>query len=145
MPRPKKYRTIGLPPQIIGFKPFGSVTKSFDVIFILFEEYEALKLADYVNLNHDEAATKMNVSRPTFSRIYENARKKVAKAFVEAKNIAIKGGNVKFEKEWLKCGNCNIIVEKNSEYLNCNNCSSENLQNITEDLNLNINHKNKIA
>ena len=38
----------------------------------------------------------MNVSRPTLTRIYENARRTIAKALVEGKMIFIEGGNASF-------------------------------------------------
>jgi len=50
-----------------------------------FDEYETIRLLDYEGLMQEEAAERMNVSRPTLTRIYENARKTMAKAFVEGK------------------------------------------------------------
>ena len=65
---------------------------SAEPVVLLYEEYEALRLADYDALKHDEAAVKMKVSRPTFARIYENVRKKIAKAFVESRPIKFDAG-----------------------------------------------------
>jgi predicted DNA-binding protein (UPF0251 family) len=56
--------------------------KSNEVILRL-EEYEAIRLLDYQNLTQEQAAVHMDVSRPTLTRIYEEARNKVATAFVE--------------------------------------------------------------
>jgi predicted DNA-binding protein (UPF0251 family)/predicted Fe-Mo cluster-binding NifX family protein len=78
-----------------GYNPQRSVTTNTG-IDILFEEYEALRLADYVGLKHDEAAEKMNVSRPTFARIYESVRKKIAMAFVESRPIHFEVGSAFF-------------------------------------------------
>ena len=47
------------------------------------DELESLRLADYEGLYHEEASKKMGVSRPTFGRILESARKKVASALVK--------------------------------------------------------------
>lgn len=47
------------------------------------DEMESLRLADYEGLYHEQASKKMGVSRPTFGRILESARKKVASALVK--------------------------------------------------------------
>ena len=59
----------------------------------LLEEYEAIRLADYEN-SHEEAAQRMNISRPTFTRLYDKARKH-SPAFIESKSIVIRGGIMK--------------------------------------------------
>ena len=71
MPRPKRYRTIENPPIMEGFKPFGISMTDLEPVILLFEEYESMRLADYLGLTQEQAAEKMNVSRPTFTRIYE--------------------------------------------------------------------------
>jgi len=60
------------------------------------DECEALRLADYKGLSHEEAGEEMGVSRATFGRIIENARKTVADALVNGKAIRIEGGNFQF-------------------------------------------------
>ena len=99
MPRPKRKRKIFSLPQAEGFKPFGVNINDAEAVELLLEEYEALKLADYHNLTQEEAAKKMNISRPTFTRIYDKARKTIALAFVEGKIIIIKGGDFHIDKE----------------------------------------------
>jgi predicted DNA-binding protein (UPF0251 family) len=74
-----------------GFKPFGIPMRELGSVVMLFEEFEAIRLADYENLTQEEAAEKMNISRPTFTRLYDKARKTIAKAFVEGKAIIIQG------------------------------------------------------
>jgi predicted DNA-binding protein (UPF0251 family) len=58
------------------------------------DELESLRLADLGGLYHEEAAARMNVSRATFGRIVETARRKVAEALVEGKALRIEGGAV---------------------------------------------------
>lgn len=99
MPRPKRERKIFSLPLIKGFRPFGNKGVEVETLTLLFEEYEAIKLADYNLLNQEEAAKKMDISRPTFARIYENARQKIALALVEGKAIVIEGGNVSLNNE----------------------------------------------
>ncbi len=100
MPRPKRKRKIFSLPQAEGFKPFGVNINDAEAVELLIEEYEALKLADYHNLTQEEAAKKMNISRPTFTRIYDKARKTIALAFVEGKIIIIKGGDIHIDNEY---------------------------------------------
>ena len=38
-------------------------------------------------MHHTEAARLMGISRPTFARIYESARRKIAQALVETREI----------------------------------------------------------
>jgi len=98
-PRRKRYRRISALPSIQGYKPIGIPRKQIGEVVLLFEEYEALKLADYENLTQEEAAKRMDISRPTFTRIYDSCRKKLARAFIEGKAILIEGGDVRFEKD----------------------------------------------
>ena len=58
------------------------------------DEFEALRLADLDGLYHDRAAASMGVSRATFGRIVEAARRKVAEALVGGKALRIVGGVV---------------------------------------------------
>jgi predicted DNA-binding protein (UPF0251 family) len=53
------------------------------------DELEAIRLADYEGLYHEEGATRMQVSRPTFGRILSEARRKVAEAIVDGKALRI--------------------------------------------------------
>lgn len=56
----------------------------------LFEdELESLRLADLLSYSHEEAAREMKVSRATFGRIVESARKKVADAILNGKAVRI--------------------------------------------------------
>lgn len=57
------------------------------------DELEALRLGDYEGLYHEEAATRMEISRATFSRIIERARKKVVDALLHSKSIHVTGDN----------------------------------------------------
>ena len=107
MGRTKKDRRIQMAPHFSGFKPQGVQCKIGEDVFINFEEYEAINLCDYELLTQAEAAKLMNVSRPTFTRIYESVRRKIAKAFVEGSCIHFEGGNVAIAN-WYKCNHCKI-------------------------------------
>lgn len=58
------------------------------------DEYEAMNLLDYQGLGQEEAAVLMEISRPTVTRIYAGARKKIAQALTEGLAIQIEGGPV---------------------------------------------------
>lgn len=94
MPRPDKVRHIGSMPDVKQFRPHGGRTVSLDKVELTLDEYEAIRLADYEGLEHSEAAVLMNISRPTFSRVLDKGRRKIALFLVEAKPLDIHGGNV---------------------------------------------------
>ena len=56
------------------------------------DEFEAIRLSDYLNKGQKEAARSMHVSQQTFSRVLKRARKIVAEALVTGKIIKIHGG-----------------------------------------------------
>ena len=95
MPRPRKCRHIGFKPGITYFKPRAVPLRYLEEVCLSFEELEALRLKDMEGLEQEEAATRMQVSRPTFQRILASARKKVAEALLEGKAIRIEGGDFK--------------------------------------------------
>ena len=55
---------------------------------------EALRLADLNGQYQEQAAEQMKISRATFARIVEVARKKVADALINGKALRIQGGPV---------------------------------------------------
>jgi predicted DNA-binding protein (UPF0251 family) len=125
MPRPKKKRKVNRPPKMLGFKPFGIRFCDTDQVVMQYEEYEAVKLVIHENLSQDEAAEKIEVSRPTLTRIYNSALKKIAEAFVEGKSIVIKGGDFEFDKDWYKCGSCFKLIDSNQDSKTCGDCTDD--------------------
>jgi len=112
MARTKKQRLIERAPSFNGFQPFGVQNTSTKEVCLTFEEYESIKLCDYDLLKHEEAANLMNISRSTFSRIYESSRRKIAKAFVDVCTIRIDGGSASLYHDWLKCPECGVSFMK---------------------------------
>ncbi|PKQ63998.1 DNA-binding protein [Labilibaculum filiforme] len=123
-------RKVVEPPRFKGYRPFGVNSKSRKSIDLLYEEYEALKLADYDFLKHNEAAELMGISRPTFARIYESARRKIAAALVEAKEIKTVYGNAVMDKDWYLCSKCNarFNIPATMEKEICPACNSKNIE-----------------
>jgi len=133
-PRPKRYRRVFSPPKIKGLKPFGVPFVMSESVSLQYEEYEAIRLADYENLPQVEAAKKMDISRPTFTRIYEKARKKIAEAIVDGKSIIIEGGNVEFDKQWYRCNKCHNVFNAIGNNIVCPNCDSTEIEHINNSI-----------
>jgi predicted DNA-binding protein (UPF0251 family) len=76
-----------------GFRPFGVPAYDLDPVILLLEEFEAFRLVDFLGRTHAEAAEEMGISRPTLTRVYEQARRTVATAFALGKAILIEGGD----------------------------------------------------
>lgn len=133
-PRIKVFRKILNPPIIKGFKPYGkdSEKQKPGLVNLLYEEYEALRLSDYDKLKHLQASALMGVSRPTFTRIYASALGKIAKAFVEGKQITIEGGKIYFDSNWFHCCECLCYFnnpEKETKIEACPLCGSPQIEN----------------
>jgi predicted DNA-binding protein (UPF0251 family) len=126
MPRRRRLRKVLSPPGFMGFKPYGIMQKKRDCVELLYEEYEAIKLADYNLMNHQEASQLMGISRPTFARIYETARRKIALALVETKEIKTVFGYVWLDGNWFICNNCNarFTIQDLLNEQNCPLCKS---------------------
>ncbi len=116
-----------MPPKMEGFKPFGTALKKHKTVGLLYEEYEAIRLVDYENLTHREAAGKMNISRPTFTRLYDKARKNIAKALVDGKTLLIKGGTFITDNYWYRCYSCHETMISIKPTNQCRKCDSENI------------------
>jgi len=56
------------------------------------DELESLRLSDLLAYSQENAAKEMKVSRATFGRIVESARKKVADAILNGKAVRINKG-----------------------------------------------------
>jgi predicted DNA-binding protein (UPF0251 family) len=118
------------PPHFKGFRPIGLPEENNPVV-INYEEYEAIRLSDFELNSHVEASEIMGISRPTYTRIYESARRKVAQAFVLGKAIVFEGGKVYFDSEWYSCNSCGCWFnhpEKEHEIKNCTLCGSVNIE-----------------
>ena len=103
MPRPVKCRRVAFLPGVNYFKPAGIPLRVLDEICLSIEEVEAIRLKDVEDLDQAQCAEKMNVSRPTFQRVLESSRKKVADALLNGKAIKIEGGNFETAMQRLCC------------------------------------------
>ena len=94
MPRTKRCRRIGRSPNAFIYKPAGIKACDLEEIVLEMDEMESVRLADEQGLYHADAAEKMGVSRQTFGRIIEKARKKIATALVNGMVLRIEGDGV---------------------------------------------------
>ena len=93
MPRGSKCRRVAFLPPVKAFNPVGVPLAKMDEVVFKVEEIEAIRLKNHLNLEQEECALMMEVSRPTFQRILTEAYAKVADAFTNGKAIRIEGGS----------------------------------------------------
>jgi len=93
VPRPRKRRRIGRQPQPGIYKPAGVALNDLRMVRLLQEELEALRLADVESHSQSESAFQMGISRSTFQRILNHARRQVALALCEGCALQIEGGS----------------------------------------------------
>jgi len=96
--RPKKTRWVKCVPGERCFKPRCKPLSKLKDVYLALDEFEAIRLADLVELKQIDAAKLMHISRPTFSRIVASARKKVTDGLVNIKVIRIEGGCCKIKR-----------------------------------------------
>jgi predicted DNA-binding protein (UPF0251 family) len=109
MVRPIKDRLVAFNPDVSYFKPRGIPLMELEEVVLKVDECEAIRLADLMNLSHEEAGKQMGVSRATFGRIVQRARKSVADAVINGKAIRIEGGQYRFvdDVRVFLCRGCN--------------------------------------
>jgi len=95
--RPVNCRSVEGLPKVTCFLPEGIPPARLQNVVLSVDEVEAMRLADLLGLYQVDAAEKMKVSRQTFGRIVQSARRKIAEALVEGKTICIEGGNIDHE------------------------------------------------
>lgn len=94
MVRPHKERCVNSLPTACIYKPAGIPARELEWVTLTLDEYEAIRLIDHENMEQKDAAELMGISRPTVTRIYGAARKKIAHALVLGQALKIEGGPV---------------------------------------------------
>jgi len=132
MPRKKINRTVSQPPLYGEFKPTGVAGKFLSQIELNLDEYEALRLSDYKGMTQEEAANEMNISRPTFTRLIEIARKKLVEFIITGNKLKIKGGNIHFSNNVFKCFDCEqmFVLDIRTTVTKCPSCNSTSIKNL---------------
>jgi len=137
MVRPKKNRIVAFEPDVSYFKPRGIPMIDLTEVNLTVDERESIRLADFIGMSHEEAGIRMGVSRATFGRIVQQARKAVADALINGKAIKIEGGNYSLasEKRIFICSNCNNRWEEpcgTGRPQSCPSCNAENFYRISD-------------
>ena len=137
MVRPQKNRIVAFNPDVSYFKPRGIPMLALDEVCLTIDERESIRLADLLGMSYEEGGRNMGVSRATFGRIVQRARKAVADALINGKAINIEGGNYKIinEERVFKCRKCNYKWNKSrgtGRPQSCPLCNGENFYRILE-------------
>ena len=134
MARPVKLRRVAQLPNAGFFRPMGVPANALQEVCLSLEEVESIRLKDLEGLEQEECAQRMQISRPTFHRVLESAREKLADALVNGKAIQIEGGNFGLPQSRFRCNNdgheWNVPFEALASGLplSCPVCSSVNVQ-----------------
>ncbi|BBF41410.1 protein of unknown function DUF134 [Lachnospiraceae bacterium KM106-2] len=124
MARPTKWRKIGVEPSSPYFLPAKEAAEDSEVIPLLLEELEAIRLKDLLGMEQEECAKEMEVSRPTFQRILLSAREKIADSIVNGKTLHISGGNYTKHICNLACSTCGKVWTESVENFTKRSCHS---------------------
>ena len=86
-------------PETNFYKPIGIPLVELEEVAVGHEEMEAIRLVDYIGLEQEEAAGRMDISRKSMATDLKNGRRKIADAILHGKAIRIEGGDFVFQKD----------------------------------------------
>ena len=93
MPRPIRLKTIRDLPLALYFAASNEQNlETKPSITLNLEEWECLRLVDYLGMDQEEAAVSLDVSRQLLQMLLRSARQKVARALVEVLPLHIRDG-----------------------------------------------------
>lgn len=132
MVRPRKDRLVAFEPDVSYFKPRGIPMIELAEVCLTVDEREAIRLADQLGLSQEAAGRRMGVSRATFGRIIQRARRTVADALISGKAIRIDGGNYRIVMDGrrFQCAACGHQWEEaagTGRPAECPKCGGEDL------------------
>lgn len=109
MPRPRKCRRICVLPQVSRFGPLEGSQPDQEPIILKLDEYETIRLIDFLGMTQEECALQMDVARTTVQAIYNQARQKLAQSLIEGRVLLIEGGDYTLCAQSASCcgKNCN--------------------------------------
>ena len=90
MSRPRKHRRVCSVPDEKNYNINANKDKTIDITV---DEYEVVRLIDYVGLTQQECARQMQVARSTITAIYDTVRYKISDSIVNSKAIKVEGGD----------------------------------------------------
>lgn len=98
MPRPSKEKRVQRLPACSEFYSDTEQKKECRIEMTV-EEFETLRLIDYMGMTQEECAFTMDVGRGTIQTLYGEARRKTARFLTEGGRLSICGGNFVVKKE----------------------------------------------
>ncbi|MCU6762911.1 nitrogenase cofactor biosynthesis protein NifB [uncultured Roseburia sp.] len=99
MPRPGKEKRICRLPVYQNFEAKDLACKDDRQLLLGVDEFETIRLIDYLGMTQEECAAQMQVGRATVQSIYADARKKIARFLVEGARLKISGGTYRLCRE----------------------------------------------
>lgn len=79
------------------------------------EEFETIRLIDYIGLTQEQCASQMHVARTTVQRMYTDARKKIAEYLISGTALEISGGNYRICENSETCCKLLYCPKKSSD------------------------------
>lgn len=98
----KVKRRVSCLPKATYYKPREIPMCDLEIVNLSIEELEAIRLCDLLQVEQNEAADMMGISRKTFWNDLQKARQKVVDALVNGKAIEISGG------DYVNSGECKV-------------------------------------
>ena len=106
MPRPRKWKKVCCLPESDSFGPLTKTSMQNEITIMKIEEYETIRLIDLEQLSQEESAEKMQVSRATVQKLYQDARTKIAESLVNGNLLRIEGGHYQLYSESERGNSC---------------------------------------
>ena len=92
MPRPCKKKCVSSIPSYTAFIHTDEPIPASHIQMSV-EEYETIRLIDYLGWNQEECAKQMQTSRGSVQSLYNEARRKLSRFLMEGSAMVIAGGN----------------------------------------------------
>ncbi len=93
MARPHKDRRVCSMPRYREFCCCRDYGKNLNMIMLNVDEYETVRLIDYLGMTQEQCAAHMGVARGTVQSLYNMARIKISRFLVEGTSLEISGGS----------------------------------------------------
>lgn len=120
MARPKKSRRLCSIPDVKSYNIGKDISSS---VKMTFDEFEVIRLIDYVGLTQNDCAKQMEVARSTITAVYDRARYKLSDSIVNKKAISIEGGDFELcPNSDHCCGHCGKNRCGNCNHGTCDRC-----------------------
>ena len=96
MPRPCKKKCVSSIPSYTAFIHTDEPIPASHIQMSV-EEYETIRLIDYLGWNQEECAKQMQTSRGSVQSLYNEARRKLSRFLMEGSAMVIAGGNYQLD------------------------------------------------